>query len=125
MPAVDRVKIRRIAPQLMSIMAAAPLSAQPIPAATPEAMLCAASYVAAGRVIDAVNADCRAEPKVEGCAADNVVDLRMEVIEVIGATEAVGRPLERGAVVAIRVHAFPRLAITATPPPPKPVLSDW
>ena len=124
MPVGDRVNIRRLAPHLISLLAAAPLSAQPIPAATPEAILCTASYVATGRVVDALNADCRAEPKVEGCVADNVVDLKVEVIEVMGAREASDRPLQRGAVVPIRVKAFPRRIITAIPPPPKPVLSD-
>jgi hypothetical protein len=108
----------------MFIMAAVPLSAQPIPAARPEAILCAASYVATGRVVDAVNADCRAEPRVMGCAVDNVVDLKVEVIEVMGARETIDRHLQRGAVVAVRVNAFPRLDITAIHPPAKPVLSD-
>ena len=108
----------------MSVLAAAPLSAQPIPDATPEAILCTASYVATGRVVDAVNADCRAEPRVEGCVSDNVVDLKMEVIEIMGAREAIDPLPQRGAVVPVRVKAFPRRVITAIPPPPKPVLSD-
>jgi hypothetical protein len=108
----------------MSLLAVAPLSAQPIPDATPEAILCTASYVATGRVVEAVNADCRAEPRVEGCVSDNVVDLKVEIIEFMGFRQAIDPPLQRGAVVAIRVKAFPRRAITAIPPPPKPLLSD-
>ena len=124
MPAGDRVNIRRLVPHLMSLLAAAPLSAQPIPAARPEAILCAARYIATGRVADAVNADCRAEPRVKGCAPDNVVDLTVEVIEVIGIREGIDPPPQRGAIVPVRVRAFPRLDITAIPTPPKPVLPD-
>ena len=108
----------------MSLLAAAPLSAQPIPAARPESILCTASYVATGRVAEAVNADCRAEQRIKGCAPDNVVDLTVEVIEVIGARDGIDPLLQRGAVVPVRVRAFPRLAITAIAPPPKPVLAD-
>jgi len=108
--------------------ATAPVAAQPIPAATPEGIFCIGTYIAVGRVLDAARADCRIE-RTEGCSPDNVVDLKVEITEVIGAREAspsysVGRSLDRGDIIPISSRAFPRLEVTAIPQPQSIVLSN-
>ena len=122
------MKLLRLVPHLVCVVAAARVAAQPIPAATPEGILCAGTYVVVGRVLAAASADCRIET-VAGCAPDNIVELRVEVTEVMGARQTspsypVGRSLRRGDVIAVRAHAYASLVITAIPAPPRPALSD-
>jgi len=122
------MKLLRFLPPLVSVVVAARVAGQPIPAATPEGILCAGTYIAVGRVLEATNTDCRIK-MVEGCSPDNVIDLRVEVTEVMGARQPspshpVGRSLRRGDVISVRTHAFASLVITSIPPPPRPALSD-
>lgn len=122
------MKLLRYVPHAVFVLLAAEVAAQPIPAAIPEGILCAGTYVVVGRVLAATSADCRVE-KVEGCSPDNIVDLKVETTEILGVREAspsypVGRNLRRGDVIAVRVHAFSTLVVTSIPPTPKPALSD-
>lgn len=123
------MKLQRFVPHLVSVMAAtAPVAAQPIPAATPEGIFCTGTYIAVGRVLDAASADCRIG-RTEGCSPDNVVDLKVEITEVIGAREpspsySVGRSLNRGDIIPISSRAFTSLVVTAIPQPPSIVLSN-
>jgi hypothetical protein len=119
------MKRLRFVPHLVSVVtAAAPVAAQPIPAATPEGIFCTGTYIAVGHVLDAMSADCRNEK--QGCSLD--VDLKVEITEVIGARNPspsypAGRGLHRGDIVPMRINPFASLVITAMPPPPRPPLS--
>jgi hypothetical protein len=124
-----RMKRLRFVPCLVSaVTAAAPITAQPIPAATPEGIFCTGTYIAIGRVLDAANTECPSE-KREGCSPDDLVDLKVEITEVMGARKAspsysVGRNLHRGDIIPIRIRLFASLVITAIPPPKKPMPSN-
>ena len=124
-----RLKRLRFVPCLVSaVTAAAPVTAQPIPAATPEGIFCTGTYIAIGRVLDAASTECPSE-KREGCSPDDLVDLKVEITEVMGARKAspsypVGRSLHRGDIIPIRIRLFASLVITAIPPPKKPMPSN-
>ena len=122
-----RMRRLRFVPCLVSaVTAAAPVTAQPIPAATPEGIFCTGTYAATGRVLAAVTG-CRNEN--QGCSSDYFLDLKVEITEVIGARSPtpsypVGRSLHRGDILPLRIRPFASLVITAVPPPPRPPLSD-
>jgi hypothetical protein len=104
-----RRKRLRLAPYLVSVLAVTSVAAQPIPAATPEGILCASTYVAVGNVLDAAIA-----------GSGDLVDLKVTVTDVMGARDSapsypVGRSLKRGDVVPLRLHLFASLVITALP----------